>query len=41
MGLLGDMIREVRDTIKCAYEECGGEDIVDELKDAINAIKGK
>ena len=41
MGILGDAIREVRDTLKFAHEECGGKDVVDELKDVLNALKGK
>ena len=39
MGVLGDIIREVRDTVKDSFENCGGRDVVDELKDVIKAIK--
>lgn len=41
MGVLGDVIREIRNNLKGAYEECGGENVVDELKDIIKAIEGK
>lgn len=41
MGVLGDAIRELRDTIKFAHEECGGQDVVDELRDIFKAIKGE
>lgn len=41
MGVLGDMIREVRDVVETVNEECGFEDLKDELKDAIKALKGK
>lgn len=41
MGVVGDIIREVRDTISSAYENCGGEDVVDEIKDVIKALKGE
>ena len=41
MGVLGDVIREVRDTINDSFENCGGKDAVDELKDIIKALKGK
>lgn len=40
MGLFGDMIRFTRDTTKDALEECGFEDLKDELKDVVQAIKG-
>ena len=41
MGVLGDIIREVRDTVNDTFEECGGKDIVDELKDVLKALKGE
>ena len=41
MGIIGDAIREIRDTLKFAHEECGGKDVVDELKDIVKAIKGE
>jgi flagellar basal body-associated protein FliL len=41
MGVLGDMIRLVRDTTKETLEECGIDDLKDEIKDIVKAIKGK
>ena len=41
MGILGDTIRFVRDTTKDSLEECGFDDVKDELKDIIKALKGK
>ena len=41
MGVLGDMIRLVRDTTKETLEECGFDDLTDEVKDVIKALKGK
>ena len=41
MGLLGDMIRLVGDTTKESLEECGIDDLKDELKDIWKALKGK
>ena len=41
MGVLGDAIRELRNNIEFIYEECGGKGIVEELKDAIKAMKGE
>lgn len=41
MGLLGDIIREVRDTVKGSLEECGVDSVVDEVKDVIKALKGE
>lgn len=41
MGILGDIVSQLRDDTKFLYEECGGKDVVDELKDAIKAIKGQ
>ena len=41
MGVFGDMIRLVRDTTKETLEECGVDDLKDELKDIIKALKGK
>ena len=41
MGVLGDMIRLVRDTTKDSLEECGLDDVKDELKDIWKALKGK
>ena len=41
MGVIGDTIRFFRDLTKDALNECGAEEIKEEIKDAINAIKGK
>lgn len=41
MGVLGDMIRLVRDTTKESLEECGIDDLKSEIKDVIKALKGK
>lgn len=41
MGVLGDMIRLVRDTTKDTLEECGLDNVKDELKDIWKALKGK
>ena len=41
MGELGDMIRLVRDTTKDTLEECGLDNVKDELKDIWKALKGK
>ncbi len=41
MGVLGDIIREVRDTVKESFEECGFDDLKSEIKDVIKALKGK
>ena len=41
MGVFGDMIRLVRDTTKDTFDECGFDDLKDELKDIIKALKGK
>ena len=41
MGVLGEMIRLVRDTTKESLEECWFDDMKDELKDIIKALKGK
>ncbi len=41
MGILGDMIRLVRDTTKETLKECGFDDLKDELKDALKALKGE
>ena len=41
MGVLGDMIRLVRDTMKESLEECGIDDLKSEIKDVIKALKGK
>lgn len=41
MGVLGDAIREVRDTVKESLEECGFDGVKDELKDIIKALKGE
>ena len=41
MGVLGDMIRLVRDTTKESLEECGFDDFRDEFKDIVKALKGK
>lgn len=39
MGELGDMIRLVKDTIKDSLEECGFNDLKEEIKDALKALK--
>jgi hypothetical protein len=41
MGIIGDVIREVRDTTKESLEECGIDDLKDELKDVWKALKGE
>lgn len=41
MGILGEMIREVREVVETVNEECGLEDLKDEIKDAFKALKGK
>ena len=41
MGILGDTIRFVRDTVKDSLEECGIDNVKDELKDMVEALKGK
>lgn len=41
MGVFGDTIRLVRDTTKESLEECGIDDLKDEIKDIVKAIKGK
>lgn len=40
MTVLGDMIRFVRDTTKDALDEVGLDDLKEEIKDIIKAIKG-
>ena len=40
MGIIGDMIRMVRDTTKDTFDECGFDDLKDELKDIVKALKG-
>ena len=41
MGILGEVIRFVRDTIKDSLKECGSEELKEEIKDTIKALKGK
>ena len=41
MGVLGDIIRLVRDTTKDTLDECGLDDMKDELKDVWKALKGE
>lgn len=41
MGILGDVIREVRDTVQDSLEECGIDDLKDEIKDVLKALKGE
>lgn len=41
MGVIGDMIRLVRDTTKDALDEVGLDDFKEEIKDIIKALKGK
>lgn len=41
MGTLGDIIRLVRDTTKESLEECGIDDLKDEIKDVLKALKGE
>jgi hypothetical protein len=40
MGILGDMLRLVRDTTKESFEECGFDGMKDEVKDIWKALKG-
>ena len=39
MRVLGDIIRLVRDTTKDSLEECGFNDLKEEIKDALKALK--
>lgn len=41
MGVLGDVIRFVRDTTKDVFKECGPDELKEEVKDVIRALKGK
>jgi hypothetical protein len=41
MGIIGDMIRMVRDTTKESLEECGIDDLKNEIKDVLKALKGE
>ena len=41
MGIIGDTIRFVRSTFEDSLEECGFDDVKDELKDIVKALKGK
>lgn len=41
MSIIGDMIRLVRDTTKESLEECGINDLKDEIKDVWKALKGE
>ena len=41
MGLLGNAIREVRDTVKDSLEECGCKSVISEVKDVFKALIGK
>ena len=41
MGVLGDVIREVRDTVQDSLEECGIDDLKSEIKDIVKALKGE
>lgn len=41
MGVFGDMIRFARDTTKESLDECGLDDLIEEIKDVVKAIKGK
>ena len=41
MGILGDMIRLVRDTTKESLDECGFDDLKNEIKDVLKALKGE
>lgn len=41
MGVLGDAIRLVLDTVKDFFDECGSNDVIDEFKDVFKALKGK
>lgn len=41
MGILGDVIRLVRDTIKDSLKECGSDELKEEVKDVIRALKGE
>ena len=39
MGVFGDIIRLVRDTTKETLNECGLDDLKEEIKDIIQTIK--
>ena len=39
MGIIGDAIRFVKETVKDSLEECGFEDFKEELHDIIKALK--
>ena len=41
MGVFGDMIRTMQDTIEGTFEACGGDAIKEELHDIFDAIKGR
>ena len=41
MCILGDIIRMLRETTKESLEDCGFDDLKSELKDILEAIKGK
>ncbi len=41
MGILGDAIRLVRDTTKDFFKECGSDELKEEVKDMIKALKGE
>ena len=41
MGIIGDMIRMVRNTTKESLEECGIDDLKNEIKDVWKALKGE
>ncbi len=40
MGVFGDIIRTMQDTIEGTIEACGGDAIKEELEDIVDAIKG-
>jgi len=40
MGVFGDIIRTMQDTIAGTIEACGGDAIKEELEDIVDAIKG-
>ena len=41
MCILGDIIRMLRENTKESLEDCGFDDLKSELKDILEAIKGK
>lgn len=40
MGIIGDLIRDLREGAGVFYKECGLEDVEDEIKDIWKSLKG-